>query len=233
MNVAAAAVAFDSFLRPSNCRLVIAQDLKRQKGEKEKRSFKAKESESAEIICYHIACLRLMAILDEPAITRDAWFCSFSSRVRSTAPGAVSSWTQPSKWLLAKRLSLAFTQLAAHLHNKFTLRTPAFPLTHTHTRTWLHTYHALSAAGSERCWWTTVPPLCFTLLHLELWASCIFNWRNLHRRPACQCELSQWGCLRPWSTFTLQLLLRGPKMTNQHKPLRGRIADFLSSIFFF
>lgn len=38
----------------------------------------------------------------------------------SLTPGAMSSLTRLSRWLLAKSLTLAFTRLAAHLHNKCT-----------------------------------------------------------------------------------------------------------------
>lgn len=74
----------------------------------------------------------------------------------SFAPGAASSLTGPSRWLLAKSLSLAFPQLAAHLHNKFTHRTPSRPrsparprsLTHAPTRD--RTQGALSQLQAPR-----------------------------------------------------------------------------------
>lgn len=82
----------------------------------------------------------------------------------------------------------------------------------THSNMLAHTAHTFSSRLPRR-WWTTVLPLCCTLLHLELWASCIFNRGNLHRHCVCQCILCQWDCLSPYlhSPLTLQLLFWGHK----------------------
>ncbi len=85
---------------------------------------------------------------------------------------------------------------------------------HTHTHT--HSYMLVQVSHTfsfrlPRHWWTTALPLCCTLLHLELWASCIFNRGNLHRHCVCRCILCQWDCLSPYlhSPLTLQLLFWG------------------------
>ena len=93
---------------------------------------------------------------------------------------------------------------------------PRFPSltrspTQTHTHSVIYAYARIahtSSSGLPRLRWTTALPLCCTLLHLDLWASCIFNQGNLHRPCVCRRVLRQIDCLRPYlySPLTPQLL---------------------------
>lgn len=139
-------------------------------------------------------------------------------------PGAVSSVTQPSRWLLAKRLSLAFysisRSLTQQIHTQDSLHPPA-PTHHTRdcTHTTLPQLQAPGGSAERQC------RHCVSLYYTwNSGASCIFNWRNLHRRHACQCELCQWGRLRPAIYIHTAT---APPTTKNHKALRGRIAEFL------
>lgn len=77
---------------------------------------------------------------------------------------------------------------------------------HTHSFMLAHISHTFSSR-LPRHWWTTALPLCCTLLHLELWASCIFNRGNLHRHCVGRCVLCQWDCLSPYLHSPLRLRL--------------------------
>lgn len=70
------------------------------------------------------------------------------------------------------------------------------------------TFSELQAAEKQ---WTTALPLCCTLLHLQLWASCIFNRGNLHRPCVCRSTLSEWDYRGPYlhSPLKLQLVFWG------------------------
>lgn len=123
----------------------------------------------------------------------------------------------PSRWLLATSPALLL------------LITHSLPIKHMHTHDHSLIYartritHTFSS-GRPRHRWKTALPLCCTLLHLELWASCIFNRGNLHRPSACHSILCQWDCLSPYlhSSLTLQLLFRGHI---NHRPWYRRLLD--------
>lgn len=205
MNSTAATVTFHSFLLPSNCKLVIVQGLKKQKRTKERKRIIQGIGirQWDDMLSSHLS-----AVNSHFAHNRHHWGCVIMQvfiegvfpRARGRELANRAQQVAPRQKALACFYSIS-RSLTQQIHTQDP-RAHTRPPDHTHTHhTWLHTYHALWAAGSKRFCWTTVPPLCFTLLHLELWASCIFNWCNLHKRHACQCVLCQWGCLRAFSTF--------------------------------
>lgn len=102
---------------------------------------------------------------------------------RCLMPEAMSSLPLLNRWLLAT--SFLFTHYATKSN------------TCTHTRSYMvaHVSHAIA----------------LYLLHLKLWASCIFNQGNLHRHFISVFVLCLCDCLSPYlhSRLTLQLLIWG------------------------
>lgn len=95
--------------------------------------------------------------------------------------------------------------------NTFHQKGAFYSSTQTHTLSdRLYMRHSPSP-GKPQHWWKAALPQCCTLLHLDLWASCIFNGCNLHRACMCRCALHQRACLTPYlySPLTLQLLFWG------------------------
>lgn len=126
-------------------------------------------------------------------IHSECTFCTKISSLQSSKnvcclmPEAISSLTSPSRCSWPTSLP------------PFDVLTHSFTQTHSHTYSYMlaHVSHTCSSR-MPRHWWMTALPLCCTLLHLELWASCIFNRGNLHRHCVCRCMLCQWDCLSPY-----------------------------------
>ena len=97
------------------------------------------------------------------------------------------------RWLLAKPPTLPPSLSLTHTFTYSNAHTPTHSVIYACARI-AHT----SSSGLPRLRWTTALPLCCTLLHLDLWASCIFNQGNLPRPCVCRRVLRQIDGLGPY-----------------------------------